>query len=85
MQICKDLDVQMKKLTNFQMTGFAKSVRFGFMNFPIDYTAVRLAIVNVIASKENSIAVKDRSEEEEAKFFLRKINFWFFFEPFRLC
>ena len=54
------------------MTGFAKSVRFVFMNFPIDYTAVRLAIVNVIASKENNIAVKDRSEEEEAKFSFKK-------------
>ena len=74
LQICEDLNVQMKKLTNFQMTRFANSVRFVFINLRIDYSAVRLALVNVIASKENSKAVKDRSKTEEAKYVSRKIN-----------
>ena len=56
------------------MTRFANSVRFVFINLRIDYSAVRLALVNVIASKENSSAVKDRSKAEEAKCDLRKIN-----------
>ena len=46
LQICEDLNVQMKKLTNFQMTRFANSVRFVFINLRIDYSAVRLALVN---------------------------------------
>ena len=56
------------------MTRFANSVRFVFINLRIDYSAVRLALVNVIASKENSSAVKDRSKTEEAKYVWRKIN-----------
>ena len=60
------------------MTRFANSVRFVFINLRIDYSAVRLALVNVIASKENSSAVKDRSKVEEAKSILRKINSWVF-------
>ena len=78
LQIFDDLNVQMKKLTNFQMTRFANSVCFVFINLRIDYSAVRLALVNVIASKENSSAVKDRSKVEEAKSILRKINSWVF-------
>ena len=68
----------MKKLTKFQMRRFANSVRFAFINLQIDYSAVRLALVNAIASKENSSAVKDRSKAEEVKYVLRKINSWFF-------
>ena len=49
------------------MTRFANSVRFVFVNLRVDYSAVRLAILNLIASKKNSSAVKDRSEVEEAK------------------
>ena len=41
LQICEDLNVQMKKLTNFQMTRFAYSVCFVFINLRIDYSAVR--------------------------------------------
>ena len=67
LQICKDLDVQMKKLTNFQMTRFANSVHFVFINLHIDYSAVRLALVNVIAREENSSAVKEKSKVEEVK------------------
>ena len=67
LQICEDLNVQMKKLTNFQMTRFANSVRFVFINLHIDYSAVRLALVNVIAREENSSAVKDKSKAEEVK------------------
>ena len=68
----------MNKLTKFQMRRFANSVRFAFINLHIDYSAVRLALVNAIASKENSSAVKDRSKAEEVKYVLRKINSWFF-------
>ena len=46
LQICEGLNVQMKKLTNFQMTRFANSARFIFINLRIDYSAVRLALVN---------------------------------------
>ena len=67
MQICKDLDVQMKKLTNFEMTRFANSVRFVFIYLLINYSAVRLALVNAIAREENSSAVKDKSKTEEAE------------------
>ena len=73
------MNVQMKKLTNFQMIRFANSVRFVFINLRIDSPAVRLALVNGIASKENSSAVKDRSKVEEAKLL------GFSFESFRLC
>ena len=73
LQICEDLYVQIKRLTNFQMTRFANSVRFVFINLHIDYSAVQLALVNVIANKENSSVVKDRSKVEEAKCLLRKI------------
>ena len=59
----------MKKLTNFQMTRFANKVCFVFINLRIDYSAARLALVNVKASKENSSAVKDRCKTEEAKCF----------------
>ena len=54
LQIFEDLNVQMKKLTNTQMTKFANSVRFVLINLRIDFSAVRLALVNIIASKENS-------------------------------
>ena len=54
LQICEDLNVQMKKLTNTQMKKFSNSVRFVLINLRIDFSAVRLALVNVIASKENS-------------------------------
>ena len=54
LQICEDLNDQMKKLTNTQMTRFANSVRFVFIKLRIDYSAVRLALMNEIASKENS-------------------------------
>ena len=43
MQIYGDLNVQMKKLTNFQMT----SVCFVFISLWINYSAVRLTLVNV--------------------------------------
>ena len=78
LKICKDLNVQMKKLTSFQMTRFADSVRFVFINLRIDYSAARLALVNVIASKENSSAVKGRHMAEKTKCVFRKINSWVF-------
>ena len=43
MQIYGDLNVQMKKLTNFQMA----SVRFVFINLRTNYSEVRLTLVNV--------------------------------------
>ena len=44
------------------MTRLAINVRFVFINSRIDYSAVGLALVNVIASKENSSVVKDRNK-----------------------
>ena len=41
-------------------------------------SAARLELVNAVNVKENSSAVKDRSNAEEAKCDLRKINFCFF-------
>ena len=64
----------MTKLTKFHMTRFANCVCFVLINLHIDYSAVRLALVNVIASRQNSCAFKDRSKAEEAKYVLRKIN-----------
>ena len=78
LQIYEDLDVQMKKPTNFQMKRFANSVGFVFINLRIDYSATRLELVNVITSKENSSAAKDRSKAKEAKCVLRKLNYCFF-------
>ena len=60
------------------MTRSANSVRFVFINLRIDYSAARLELVNPVTSKENSSAVKDRSNAEEAKCVLRKINYCFF-------
>ena len=60
------------------MTRSANSVRFVFINLSIDYSAARLELVNPVTSKENSSAVKDRSNAEEAKCVLRKINYCFF-------
>ena len=71
-QICEDLAVQMKKLTNFQTKLLV------FISLRIDYSAVRLALVNVISSKENTSAIKNRNKAEEAKCILRKINSWVF-------
>ena len=69
LQICIDLDIWMNKLTNFQMTRFANSVHFVFLNLRNDYLAVQLALVYLIACKEN------RSRAEEPKCVIRKINF----------
>ena len=41
------------------------------------YSAARLELVNAVNSKENSSAVKDRSNGEEAKCVLRKMNYCF--------
>lgn len=49
----------MKQLTNFQMTRFANSVRFVFINIRIDYKAVRKSLSDVVHSKENSSNSKD--------------------------
>ena len=68
-KMCKD--IEMKKLKNFQMT------RFTVM--PVDYSAVRLALVNVIASKENCSGIKDRNKAEKAYCVFFLINCWVFF------
>ena len=60
LQICKDLDIEMKKLTTFQMTRLTNSVRFVFVNFRVISSAIQLALLNLIASKEDSSAVKGR-------------------------
>ena len=78
LQTCIDLDIDMKKLTNFQMTRFANSVRFVFINIRNDYKALRQALCEIISSKENSSNAKDRGKAEEARTVSRKINSWVF-------
>ena len=72
--MCEDFDIELKKLKNFQMTRLTKLVFFVFINLHTDYSAVRLASVNVIASKKNRSAVKERSKVVEVNCVLRKIN-----------
>ena len=62
LQTCIDLDIDMKKLTNFQMTRFANSVRFVFINIRNDYKALRQALCEITSSKENSSIAKDPTE-----------------------
>ena len=50
-----DLDIDMKQLTNFQMTRFANSIRFVFMNIRVDYQAVRQSLYDIVSSKENTL------------------------------
>ena len=78
LQVCKDLDIEMKKLTNFQMTRFANSVRHVFMNLRTDYAAVRQSLSDVVSSKEQSSNSKDRAKAEECRTVLRKIDSWVF-------
>ena len=78
LQTCVDLDIDMKKLTNFQMTRFANSVCFVFMNIRVDYEAVRQSLSDVIVSKESSSNSKDRAKAEEARCIRRKIDSWVF-------
>ena len=78
MQTCVDLDVEMKKVTNFQMTRFANSVRFVFMNIRVDYEAVRQSLSDVIVSKESSSNSKDKAKAEEARCIRQKIDSWVF-------
>ena len=54
------------------MTKFPDSVSFVFVNLRVNYSAVRLALVNLIACIENSSVVT------EAICVLRKINSWVF-------
>lgn len=56
-------DIEVKKLMNFQMTRLANSLRFAFVN----YLAVRLALVSLIASKKNNSAVTERSKAKKTK------------------
>ena len=74
LEICADLDIQMKKLTNFQMTRFANSVRFVFINLRADYSAIRQSLADLITTKENSSNAKDRGKTSEAKSVLRTID-----------
>ena len=78
LQTCIDLDIDRKQLTNFQMTRFANSVRFVFINIREDYQAVRQSLCDIVSSKENSANAKDRGNAEEARTVLRKINSWIY-------
>ena len=67
------MDIEYRKLTNFQTTRFANSVRFVFINLRDDYGAVKVSMKNVIDAKEISSNADDR-----AKTVLRNINSWVF-------
>ena len=60
-------DIEVKQLMNFQMTRLANSLCFAFVNLFFNYLAVRLALVNLIASKKNSSAVTERSKAKKTK------------------
>ena len=61
-QVCEDMELSLKNLTNFQTTRFANSVRFVFINLRDDYPAVRESIAHVVASKgKSSDAEKQKS------------------------
>ena len=68
--MCEDLDIEIKKLRKFQKKRFSDSVCFVFINVHVDYSAVRLSLVNVIASQENSSNIKDRSKAEKINCFV---------------
>ena len=53
---------------HFQMTRFANIARFVFVNLRVDYSTLRLALVSLIASKEKSSVIKDRSKLKEIKY-----------------
>ena len=74
LQVCADLDIEKKQLTNFSMTRFANSVRFVFINLRADYSAVRQSLQNLITDKESSSDAKDRSKAVECKSVFRKID-----------
>ena len=73
-EVCTYLDIEMRKLTNFQSTRFANSVRFVFINLGADYTAVRQCLKNVIESKEYSSNAEERAKAGAVKTVLRVIN-----------
>ena len=50
------------------MTRFANIARFVFFNLRVDYSTLRLALVSLIASKEKSNVIKDRSKLKEIKY-----------------
>ena len=77
-EVCETMELNMKNLTNFQTTRFANSVRFVFINLRTDYPAVRVAIKNVITSKQNSSDAEQQKKAVEATSILRNINTWEF-------
>ena len=78
LQICNDLEIDVRKLTNFQTTRFANSVRFVFINIRSDYAAVRQSLCDLISTKESSSDSEDRAKAEKCRTVLRKINSWVF-------
>ena len=73
-KVCTYLDIEMRKLTNFQTTRFTNNVRFVFINLRADYTAVRQCLKNVIESKENSSNAEEKATAGAVKTVLRVIN-----------
>ena len=75
---CEIQKIEYRKLTNFQTTRIANSVRFVFINLRDDYGAVRVSMKNVINAKEISSNADDRAKAGAAKTVLRNINSWVF-------
>ena len=72
LQRCADLDIEMKKLTNFQM-------RFLLFIIRVDYKAVvRQSLREIVSSKQNRINADDRGKAEKANILSRLINSWVF-------
>ena len=76
--VCTYLHIEMRKITNFQTTRFANSLRFAFINVRADYTAVRQCLKNVIESKENSSNAVEWAKAGAVKTVLWVIKSWMF-------
>ena len=75
---CEILDIEHRKLTNFQTTRFANSVRFVFINLREDYPAIRMCMTKVMKAKEISSNPNDRAKASSIKNTICNINSWMF-------
>ena len=73
----------MKKLKKFKMTRFVNTVHFIFVICRVEYSVVRLALVNLTVSKKNNSALKGRSKTEAVKYVSRKLTIEFIVSVFQ--
>ena len=73
----------MKKLKKFNMTRFVNTVHFVFVICQVEYSVVRLALVNLTVSKKNNSALKGRSKTEAVNYVSRKLTIEFVVSVFQ--